>query len=279
MMERGDLHSKARPREASPSTHISSLPNDSGHPTTAVLMSNSWKRIGCTTRRPLTVRPRGQVEMKAFLVHGMGRTPASQFILARRLRAGGFGVRLFGYSTLDSFESVVARLTSRVQRETALGPFVLVGHSLGCVIIRAAVPRLVPRSPLACYFLAPPSTACRAARIFATNPLFTLLTGEMGRCLANEAFMASLPVPQVPIRIYAGTAGPRGALSPFGHEENDGILAVSETIIADAQATVVKVPALHTFIMNSPLVASDLLESSRTLQASAASPPLSRDGA
>ena len=32
--------------------------------------------------------------------------------------------------------------------------------------------------------------------------------------LASEAFMSSLPVPEVPTRIYAGTAGPRGPPGP-----------------------------------------------------------------
>lgn len=69
--------------------------------------------------------------------------------------------------------------------------------------------------------------------------------------------MAALPIPSVPVRIYAGTSGPRGALSPFGNEPNDGILTVSETALG--AFPVIQVPALHTFIMNSRIVADDIV--------------------
>ena len=69
--------------------------------------------------------------------------------------------------------------------------------------------------------------------------------------------MSSLPVPEIPTRIYAGTAGPRGPLSPFGSELNDGILTVSETELPGIP--LVQVPALHTFIMNTRVVADDIV--------------------
>lgn len=195
--------------------------------------------------------------MKALLVHGMGRTPASQLLLALRLGQAGIRTHLFGYSTLASFGGTVERLASRVRFVAGSQPFVLVGHSLGCVLIRAALPQLAPLGPSGCFFLAPPSRVCRAARHFSRQRLFHLLAGEMGRFLADEALMAALPIPAGTARIYAGTAGPRGNLSPFGDEPNDGILAVSETVLGNLP--VILVPALHTFIMNSRFVADDIV--------------------
>lgn len=195
--------------------------------------------------------------MKALLVHGMGRTPASQLLLAARLRHAGLPAHLFGYSALASWRATVARLVSRTLFVSSGRPYVLVGHSLGCVLIRAALPALAANPPSACFFLAPPSTVCRAARRFSRQRLFRLLTGEVGQLLASEAFMSSLPVPAVPTRVYAGTIGPRGPLSPFGDEPNDGILAVSETALTGIPS--IPVPALHTFIMNSRLVAGDIV--------------------
>jgi hypothetical protein len=61
----------------------------------------------------------------------------------------------------------------------------------------------------------------------------------------------------VPTRIYAGVGGPRASWLPFGMEANDGILSVSETSGRFA-AQVIQVPALHTFIMNSPQVFDDM---------------------
>jgi len=202
--------------------------------------------------------------MQAILIHGMGRTPLSQLLLAKRLRRQGFAVHLFGYSTLQSFDTCIARLASRVGALDTQKPFVLVGHSLGCVLIRAALPFLEPIRPAACFFLAPPSTVTKAARFFAKNSLYRFLTRDSGKLLADEAFMESLPKPTVPFRVYAGTAGCKGRLSPFKQEDNDGILAVSETPL-NADDDVVRVPAIHTFIMNSALVASDIVATTASL--------------
>jgi hypothetical protein len=89
----------------------------------------------------------------------------------------------------------------------------------------------------------------------------------MGRLLADDAFMESLPVPTVPVRVYAGTGGFTGRWSPFGPEANDGVLSVSETTLGPDQP-VVSIPAVHTFIMNARLVADDIAETVASLHRS-----------
>jgi hypothetical protein len=207
--------------------------------------------------------------MNAILIHGMARTPLSLFLLAQRLRREGFTVHLFGYSTLQSFATCTARLAARVRTLDSHEPFVLVGHSLGCVLIRAVLPQLEPMRPVACFFLAPPSRVTKAARFFARNPLYRLLTRDSGQLLANEKFMGSLPVPTVPVRTYAGTAGYKGRFSPFGQKDNDGILALSETLLA-ADDEVVRVHAIHTFIMNSAFVSNHIVATTASLRATGA---------
>ena len=149
------------------------------------------------------------------------------------------------------------RLVARLRALETDEPFILVGHSLGCVLIRASIPRLGSIRPFACFFLAPPNRVPRAARFFAGNRLYRLMTGESGQLLADEAFMAALPIPPGPVKVYAGTAGHTGRLSPFKEEANDGILAVSETALSSAH-TAILVPVHHTFIMNSKFIADDI---------------------
>ena len=199
---------------------------------------------------------------KAILVHGMSRTAASLLLLARRLRRRGLQPFRFGYRTRGSFETAVTRLTHTITTTTQGQPFILVGHSLGTVLIRAALPRLAVQ-PSACFFLAPPGTVCKAARTFSPNPLFRTATREMGSLLANEHFMANLPVPTVPVTIYAGTAGPHGRFSPFGDELNDGLLTLSE--VALGSFPIIHVPALHPFIMHSAFVAEDIAKQAQRL--------------
>jgi len=182
----------------------------------------------------------------------MGRSPVSQMILGMRLRARGFAVSYFGYSaTFSSFDATVARLVARLRAIDE--PYALAGHSLGTVLIRAALPQL-EHLPVACFFLGPPSRVPRLATKFAHHRLFRALTGDSGTRLADPAFFAALPPPCVPTKIYAGTAGPLTLLD----EPNDGILTVDETRIGD-DCPVVEVPRLHTFLMNSRVVADDIV--------------------
>ncbi len=198
--------------------------------------------------------------MKAILIHGMGRTPASMAILSRRLRARGLATRTLGYvAAVEPFEACVERLSERIRHLAEGEPFLLVGHSLGAVLVRAALPKIADLPLVACVFLAPPQQACRAARYFSGHPLYRWLNGEMGQLLADPGFFADLPRPQVPTRVYAGNAGPQAAWLPFEGEPNDGILAVEETR-ARPEDKVIEVPALHTFIMNSRRVAEGIVE-------------------
>lgn len=204
--------------------------------------------------------------MHVVLIHGMGRTPLSMLRLRRRLARAGHVPHLFAYSpTFESLAGASARLARLIERRTDGKRYALVGHSLGAVLIRATLGRL-KTPPAACFFLAPPMVACRAARYFSRFRLYRWLTGEMGSLLADEAFMRNLPVPRCVLRIYVGTRGPRAAWLPFGLEENDGILSVAEAC-GDCAASAIKVRALHTFIMHAQPVYDDILATLAGLEA------------
>ncbi len=208
------------------------------------------------------------IRTHAILIHGMGRTPVAMLLLAARLRSAGLHPVLFSYSaTFEGWDHCVTRLVQFVDKHTANDRFIMVGHSLGTVLTRAALSKLSHR-PLACFFLAPPSQACSAARNLSHHFVYRLLTGEMGQLLASQPFMSSLPLPNVPTKIYAGTGGPTGRYSPFGEAPNDGILTVQETALSSVPLTTV--PAVHTFIMNAKTVAEDIVAVTTQLAAALA---------
>lgn len=197
--------------------------------------------------------------MHVVLIHGMGRTPGSMLRLRRHLKRAGHVPHLFGYSpTFETLDHAVVRLLHLLERRVGGDRYALLGHSLGTVIIRRALARLADHPPAACFFLAPPMRACKAARHFSRFRLYRWLTGEMGSLLADEAFMRGLPIPSGTLRLYVGTRGPRAARLPFGMEENDGILSVGEAS-GDLADRVLRVKALHTFIMHHPAVYADVL--------------------
>jgi len=205
-------------------------------------------------------------QMDAILIHGMGRTPMAMSILAARLRKSGIRPHLFGYSvTFERQNNCLQRLESFITKRVQTNEFIMIGHSLGAVLMRATMPRLIHK-PAACFLLASPTRVCKAARNFAHHPVAKLLGGEIGQLLADQQFMESLPPTGVPTKIYAGTGGPRGHYSPFGEEPNDGVLTVNETLLPGVP--IQTLPVLHTFIMNSNVVIRDIIRmaTSRSIQ-------------
>lgn len=203
-----------------------------------------------------------EIQIDAILIHGMGRTPIAMSLLAARLQRAGIRPHLFGYSvTFERWDTCVQRLQRFINRHVKTHDYIVIGHSLGSVLTRAALPGLTHK-PVACFLLSPPTQASKAARHFAPYRFAKLLGGEMAQLLANQQFMESLPPNDVPTKIYAGTAGPRGPYSPFGDEINDSVLTIKEMVLPNVPMQTV--PVLHTFIMNSKVVARDIVKVARS---------------
>jgi pimeloyl-ACP methyl ester carboxylesterase len=189
--------------------------------------------------------------MLVLLVHGLGRTPLSLFGLASALRRDGHHTRHFGYSpTLESVPRIVRRLTSTLhdlsRYKTPVG---LVGHSLGGLFLRMALPEVPTLRVHHLVTLGTPASPPRMAQlVWNYFPPFRLFTRDCGRLLTSPAAFAALAPFTVPFTTIAGTSGPRGRLSPFGNEPNDGLVAVSEACVGTAEPELF--PTLHTVMMD-----------------------------
>ena len=193
--------------------------------------------------------------MRVFLIHGMGRTSASMALLALRLRQAGHSTSSFGYLvSRQSFDDIVERWVAHIERHIQRDKagddddaFAVIGHSLGNVITRGALPRLPTLARF--IMLAPPNQPPAMARALERNLLFRALTRDAGQKLLDDGgFYAGLPVPTVPTLVVAGDAGPRFARSPWKGGANDGVVSVDETRLEGAEHVVVD--AIHTLIMN-----------------------------
>jgi hypothetical protein len=185
-----------------------------------------------------------------LLVHGLWRTPLSFFLLIRRLRGWGYATEQFGYAAVaQKYDAIVSRLIQRLERLGRAGPYAIIGHSLGGVLLRSALPHVTGPLPQHLIMLGTPNRSPRLAQVLGVHWVYRRLMGECGVHLSSPLFYEGLPLPNVPYTIIAGTAGPRGRWSPFGNEPNDGIVAVSETRIWDDDPLVV-LPVTHTFMMN-----------------------------
>jgi thioesterase domain-containing protein len=138
------------------------------------------------------------------------------------------------------------------------GPYAVIGHSLGGLALRAALPGL-QQPPVHVILLGTPNQPPRLARRLHRLWPYRLLCGESGQLLAQAEFFAQLPRPQAPYTIIAGSAGSRGRWSPFGADVNDRLVAVEETKIMPTDHPII-LDVGHTFMMNDKKVWDAILD-------------------
>ena len=210
--------------------------------------------------KPFLVGHGGNVQ--ALFVHGMGRSPISGWRLLVRLRAQGITPHAFGYvATFQDFASIRKRLIARIHSLSADGDYVLIGHSLGGVLLRAAVASLPPgtRPPRQIFLLGSPIKPSRLAQKLQRNWIFRMLAGDSGQLLASPTRMAQIEPGSIPVTCILGVAGWKGWPSPFRDEMNDGIVSVSEAS-AEWIAEEVRIPAFHTYLPSNSRVSKIILE-------------------
>lgn len=188
----------------------------------------------------------------------MGRSPLSFALLRRRLDDMGHITSSFGYSvSQQSLESIAAQWVEHIRREVSPNErYAVIGHSLGGIITRLASPSL-PSGLSKFIMLAPPNRSPAAAQRLRHNRLFQLLTGDAGQKLGDPSFYSTLPVPDVPTLVFAGTAA-AGSLFHREGEVGDAVLSADETRLAGARH--VEVRSIHTFIMNNQDVTREIGE-------------------
>lgn len=203
--------------------------------------------------------------MQALFVHGMGRSPLSGWPLLWQLRRAGLTTRTFGYVvSAEDFATIRRRLVVRIEGLAARDPYVLIGHSLGGVLIRDAVnalPDAVAR-PRHVFLLGSPHAPARLAQALQGNRVYRVLTRDCGQLLGSRSRMAAIGPVCVPTTSIAGVGGPRWKAGPwlnFGGEPNDGVVALSEVSAGwiDDQVTLC---TIHTLLPMSRRAAAIILE-------------------
>ncbi|HXE38178.1 MAG TPA: hypothetical protein VN639_06850 [Azonexus sp.] len=199
--------------------------------------------------------------LQALFIHGMGRSPLSGWPLLRQLQRAGLKTAAFGYLvSLDDFSSITARLVSHIEQLAARGDYILIGHSLGGVLLRAAVGALPPgiRLPRHVFLLGSPMRPARLAQRLRDKLLYRLATRDCGQLLGSAERMQAIAPLTAPTTVVIGIRGFPGSHGPFGREENDGVVAASE-VAANGMADKVRVPVVHTLLPASRLVTAVIL--------------------
>jgi pimeloyl-ACP methyl ester carboxylesterase len=200
--------------------------------------------------------------MQVLFVHGMGRTPLSGWPLLRRLRQEGFRTHTFGHwVSRQSFASIVGQLGQCLAQVAGNGEYVLVGHSLGGVLLREALRTAPPtlRAPQRLFLLGSPVQVSSIAARLGGNPLYRLITRDCGRMLGSAERMAAIGPPTVPVTAIVGVRGWSLVSALLPREPHDGIVTVMETW-APWMTDVVQLPVPHMLLPSDARVRQVILD-------------------
>lgn len=172
-----------------------------------------------------------------ILIHGLWMHGLALIPLQRRLRDEGIVVRRFSYpSWLGSLTDNIDLLSTFVN-ESPGAIIHLVAHSLGGLIVLKMLSQETNARIGRVVLLGTPFAGCHCGVTIAATPMLAAL---VGRTLA-EWFRLSRPAlpSAVEIGVIAGTCSIGiGRLIPGLVRPNDGMVAVDETCIAEAQDSI-----------------------------------------
>jgi hypothetical protein len=181
------------------------------------------------------------------LLHGMGRSRASLWVLDMRLRQAGYITLNFPYVTHSkTVRALSDDLHAFIKDNVTTKRYHLVAHSLGNVIIRDGFHTGYPPGLGRVVMMAPPNGPADLARALKDNPIYQWFSGDSGQKLASAEFFKDLPVPDVEFGIIAGD---RGQFLTF-EEPNDSVVTVESTKL-EGMTDWVLIHQAHSFIMNS----------------------------
>lgn len=195
-----------------------------------------------------------RVRETVVVVHGLWMVGGVMGILRRRLESRGFDVATFGYASIrEGLESNAAQLAEFLARVPGATVHLL-GHSLGCAVIRALFERHAPDRPGRIVCLGPPFAGSVTAGRVSRLPGGSHLLGLSMRDLIARGGFATAPAGRE-IGIIAGrVAIGLGRLFGRFDEPNDGMVTVAETRLAGAADHIV-LPVAHTSLLWSREVA------------------------
>jgi len=190
------------------------------------------------------------------LLHGLGRTRWSLWPVAREAARRGYQVHNLGYpSRRARIEELAENVGERVLHVAGNGPVDVVTHSMGGIVLRAAVAggSLPQEAVRRVVMLAPPNHGSELADRLRDFRVYRFATGPAGQQIGTneDSVPRRLPPPPFEVGIIAGRKSANPVFGRVLGAESDGKVTVESTQLEGMRDRVV-VDRAHTFIMWAP---------------------------
>jgi pimeloyl-ACP methyl ester carboxylesterase len=196
------------------------------------------------------------------LLHGLGRSNASMWLLASRLEDAGYHVQRVGYSSLDQrpdeiLEDISSQINRCCQKHSQSVHFV--GHSLGGLMIRAYLQHNKVDNLGRVVLLGTPNKGTEAADHFSDSWLMKIL-GPTAEALGtgDRSFPNSLEAPYYPVGIIAGELKSKIS-NPVIPGKDDGLVSV-EAAKMDCMTDFIVIKTGHSMMRHNSEVADQTIE-------------------
>jgi pimeloyl-ACP methyl ester carboxylesterase len=206
-----------------------------------------------------------QVEQvdQVVLLHGLARSDRSMRPLAKRLAEAGFEVTNLDYPSTRMEPDALTALIDEVIEQCCVDETIavhFVTHSLGGILVRAYLDENRPPNLGRVVMLAPPNKGSEIVDLLGDTWLFEKILGPTATQLGTSE--ESLPNRIGPPTYELGVIAGNKVLNPIGawllSGQHDGTVS-TESAKLEGMSSFLVLPENHSFIMNDPEVATEVI--------------------